>query len=113
MIGHASKGIVPMLVAAVLALTMITPAMAARPAPAWSCALSPGDSTVSWRAYPKTTNIEIEWFDATGNVIASTTVVPSAGKPVYSQPTPVGAVEAGFHFFDATGEFGVGGGTCV
>jgi hypothetical protein len=110
---QSRRGVVSILLAGFLALAIISPAAAARPAPAWSCALNPGDTRVIWRSYPQTTQIDIEWFDSSGAVIGNATVAPANGKPVFTLPTPVGAAEVGVHFFDATGEFGVGGGGCV
>ena len=112
-LSQSRRGIVSILLAGLLAVAMVSPAAAARPAPAWSCALNPGDTTVIWRSYPQTTSIVIEWFDSNGFSIGTTTVVPAKGKPVFAAPTPLGAAEVGVHFFDATGEFGVGGGACV
>lgn len=95
-----------------MALTLVSPAAAAKPPPAATCDLSPGDTTVSWRAYPKTTSIDVEWFDASGTIISSITVVPTNGPPRYTQPTPAGAVEFGARYSDANGVFGVIGGGC-
>jgi hypothetical protein len=121
MIGQSTRGMVSMLLGALLAVAMITPATAAKPLPAFGCALNPGDTTVRWAGYPATTMVVINWIgaadpndpEAPPTVVATQTVIVGKGRPIFSQPTPAGAVEVGVHFFDATGEFGVAGGTCV
>jgi hypothetical protein len=108
--GHAVRTMA-LVLGSLMALTVVSPA-AAKPAPAATCNVSPGDTTVSWRAYPKTTSITLEWFDASGAMISSVTVVPTNGPPRYTQATPAGAVEFGARYSDASGVFGVIGGTC-
>ena len=109
--GHAVRTMA-LVLGSLMALTVVSPATAAKPAPAATCDVSPGDTTVSWRAYPKTTSITVEWFDASGGMISSVTVVPTNGPPRYTQPTPAGAVEFGARYSDASGVFGVIGGAC-
>jgi hypothetical protein len=87
------------------------PATASAAFVAWRC-LSPG-VTWAWLDDPQATTVEIRWYDATGTMIATTTVPTSGAAPVYVERTPEGAVEAGFSWIDASGaEIAVGGGTC-
>jgi hypothetical protein len=99
--------------AMLIALTM-APWAAAKPAAAVTCSVFPGDSSVSWRSNPKTTSVELQWFDDAGNVISDVTiVVTKAMHSRYSQQTPEGATELGASFSDANGVYAVGGLVCT
>lgn len=96
-----------------IALAIAPSASAAKPAPAATCALNPGDTAVSWKSYPRTTSVDIEWFDADGNLISAVAIIPTkAMHSMYTQQTPAGTAEFGVSFSDASGEFGVTGGGC-
>jgi hypothetical protein len=81
--------------------------------PAFFCELPPGDTDVNWRVETQTTLVELQWFDADGNVIAQTTVTPTRQMHMtFTQPTPSGAVEVGVSYADASGVYAVGGMVC-
>ena len=79
-----------------------------------TCEVHPGDSGVTWKSEPQTTQVDLQWFDADGVLISSVTVIPTkALHSRYSQQTPEGATEFGASFYDANGVYAVGGLVCT
>ncbi len=105
---------ITVIVALLIILAAVPTASAAKPAPAATCGLYPGESSVTWRSYPKTTSVELQWFDANGALISAITIVPTkAMRGAYSQQTPSGAAEFGVSFSDGGGVFAVTGLVCT
>ena len=107
-------GRVGMMLALLTVLAAVPQAALAKPKPAVTCDLHPGESTVTWKRERQTTRLELRWVDAGGAVVDSVTIIPTKSMHFrYSQQTPEGAAEFGVEFWDATGQFAVGGLTCT
>jgi hypothetical protein len=91
-----------LLMSATLALAIVPSVAAAKPEP-YSCALSPGDTTLSWRGDRDTVSIGIVWLNADSIEVGRWTVIITNGKPEASVPTPAGATQVVLTYHDSLG----------
>jgi hypothetical protein len=111
---HSASSIVSVAAALLLLITLAPQAVLARPRPAVTCEVFPGDSRVTWKSQPQTTRLDLTWYDENGVVLFATTIIPTkAMHSRYSQQTPYGATDFGVDFWDANGVYAVGGLSCT
>jgi hypothetical protein len=91
-----------LLMSATLALAIVPSVAAAKPEP-YSCSLSPGDTTLSWRGDRDTVSIGIDWLNADLIEVGHLTVIITNGKPEESVPTPAGATQVVLTYNDSLG----------
>ena len=102
------------IVLAVAVLAMIAaPEPVAAKKPEFFCKLAPGKTYVNWRNETQATRIDLGWSDVDGNVIAQWTLNPSEDRHfTFKEKTPAAAVDFGVAYYDASGQYAVGGMVC-